>query len=97
MADLNCIEVVKIRPKDGARERLMELRPDIMKQLSAAYPKGVEADLWELEDGTWVDIWRWAERADAEDAQARAEDFPAFAEWVTLVEMISLEWGEPAT
>jgi hypothetical protein len=95
MSEKTCTELVRIRPKDGAKARLIELRPLIMKEIDAKYPGSAEAFLYEAEDGTWLDVWNWATREDAEDALADPSKFPAFSEWLGLVDLVSFEWATP--
>lgn len=89
-----CTEIVHIKPKPNSAARLKELRPTILAEYKERYPN-VTAALYEVDDGTWVDIWTWTDRAEADEALADATISPAFGEWLTLVELISLKWAEP--
>lgn len=94
MPDTPCVEVVRVRPKPGAEERLLELRPAILKEINDHYPRGATAQLLKLEDGTWLDLYSWTAREDAEDALTDPSRFTAFSEWLTLTELVSFEWSQ---
>ena len=95
MTERPCVEIVRIRPKDGAIPRLQELRPRILEEIEARYPGSASTQLFELEDGSWVDVWSWMSRADAEDAIANPAQFPSFVEWLDLVEPVGFDWARP--
>ncbi len=89
------VEVVRVKPKPGAEQRLSELRPAIEASMARDFPGRVSSELVVLDDGTWCDIWRWTDRTDADQAAATAaERYPEFLEWLELVDEISLDWGE---
>lgn len=92
---MTCIEIVEVTPKEGARDRLFELRPQMLAEYRVLYPD-VQATLYETERGTWVDIWIWKSREEAEEALGNKDVSSAFTEWQTLVEFGSLTWAEPA-
>lgn len=71
----------------------MELRPMMVSEHQARYPSAT-AQLYALEDGSWMDVWVWPTREEAAEALADETLSPAFNEWQTLVELISLNWGE---
>lgn len=92
------IEIVEITPKPGAREELLALRPRIMAEYDAFCGGRYDAMLTEREDGQWIDIWRWVDRADAEAALADIPGIiPSFARWVELVDLKSLTWVDRIT
>lgn len=89
-------EIVHIRPKPESINRLKEIRPAIIKSYQARYPN-VKAELYEVDDGTWVDIWTWSSRAEADEALADTSISPEFGEWQTHVELLSLKWAKLVT
>ncbi len=95
MATYEAIEIVRIRPKDGAIPRLRAIRAAMVGEHVERYGDRVRAELFECEDGTWVDVWRWSTRALAEEALG-GEPLPAFAEWLSLVEPVAFDWATPA-
>lgn len=95
MPRFEAVEIVRIRPQEGAEARLMELRPRMIDEYRQIYGDRVSAQLFECEDGTWVDVWSWETRALAEDALANTSRTPAFEEWVTLVDDVAFDWGKP--
>ncbi len=90
---MTAIEIVHIRPKPGALDRLLEIRPQLMAQYRKLYP-AVTAELTRAEDGTLYDIWTWEAKHMAEEALADTSRIPAFREWETLVDLLSLTWTE---
>lgn len=85
-------QMVRIRPNDGVtEERLLEVRPRFTGGFRADYDDFVDARLHRMEDGTYLDLWRWATKDAAEHSLARRELYPGFQEWSQLVEVISFE------
>lgn len=90
-----CAEIVRIRPKEGAEGRLLEMRDALVKSYRDTSPSFVHATLIRPEDGgTWVDVWFWTDKAGAEEALANPDRTPLFKEWGALVEMVQFEWAE---
>ncbi|CAG7611999.1 hypothetical protein ACFPZL_01990 [Leucobacter soli] len=87
------VEIVTLAPKPGARDELLRIRPQILAEYDAFCGGRYDATLTENEDGGWVDVWRWVDRADAE---AALDDIPGiiptFARWAELVDLESLVW-----
>jgi hypothetical protein len=92
----SCAEIVRIRPKEGAETKLLEIRDALVQSFRDIYPGFVGCTLVRPEEGgTWVDLWYWETRAIAEEALAKAgERNPLFVEWSELVEMVEFEWAE---
>ncbi|WP_020180418.1 hypothetical protein [Methylopila sp. M107] len=90
---MTAIEIVHLKPKPGAKARLLEIRPQLLAEYRVRYPD-VKALLTEAEDGTLFDIWTWEAKALADEALADTSYFPAFQEWETLVDLISVTWTE---
>lgn len=90
---MTAVELVRLKPKPGAKERLLEIRPTLLEQYRKHYQQ-FEAELTTTEDGSWIDIWTWEDRSFAEEALADTSRFPAFEEWVTLVDLESVTWTE---
>ncbi len=91
------LEVVIVTPAEGAREELLALRVKILDEYTAAFGDRFEAELSEAENGDWVDVWRWVDRADADHALAHREHIPSFAVWESLVTLRSLTWAKILT
>jgi len=92
MAD-EAVEVVRIRPQDGAQERLRAIREQLVAEYERHWPGQFRTRLLELEDGTWLDLWAWSSRELAERALAEEEKTPTFGEWRTLVEPLGFDWA----
>ncbi len=90
---MTAIEIVHIKPKPGVSSRLSEIRPQLLAQYRRRYP-GVAAWLTRADDGTLYDIWVWETKALAEEALSDSSYFPAFQEWETLVDLLSVTWTE---
>lgn len=88
-----CAEIVRVRPKPGAEQRLLELRDELVQSYRDTSPAFVHATLLRPEEGgTWVDVWIWTDKAGAEAALARPT--APFQEWGELVEMVQFEWAD---
>jgi hypothetical protein len=87
-------EIVRVRPNEGAEERLLEMRDEMVQAYIDNFPAFISARLLQPEEGgTWVDLWFWTSKEGAEDALARTDEVPLFQEWGTLVEMVQFEWA----
>jgi len=87
-------EIVRIRPKSGAEDRLLEMRDALVQSYRDNFPGFVSCRLLRPEEGgTWVDLWFWTSKADAEAALADTSKTPLFEEWGTLVDMEQFEWA----
>ena len=86
------LEVVHVAPLEGKREELLALRPKLIEEYRALFGSRFSATLSEAEDGEWVDVWSWVDRADAERALADPALVPSFVEWGAGVELRSLTW-----
>ncbi|MEU4233241.1 hypothetical protein AB0F17_53905 [Nonomuraea sp. NPDC026600] len=92
---MTAVEVVTIRPKQGALPRLKELRRTMLAEYHARHPE-VTTQWYEQEDGSIVDIWIWPDRASGEAALGDPTTSPTFTnEWQPLVEVISFHWATP--
>jgi len=88
-------EIVRIRPKsDAAEERLLAMRDALVQSFRDTYPGLVSCRLLRPEEGgTWVDLWYWRSKADAEEALANPGRTPLFKEWGEMVEIVQFEWA----
>ncbi|HTX07327.1 MAG TPA: hypothetical protein VME22_01885 [Solirubrobacteraceae bacterium] len=87
-------EIVRIRPKPDAEPRLLEMRDDLVQFYRDNFPAFVSCRLLRPEEGgTWVDLWYWKSKADAEAALADTSN-ALFQEWGTLVDVEQFEWAE---
>jgi antibiotic biosynthesis monooxygenase len=93
-----CAEIVRVRPKEGAVERLLEIRDEMVQSYRDNFPAFVSCRLLSPADSEeWVDLWFWKTQEDAEHALANTQLTPLFEEWGTLVEMVRFEWAEVLT
>lgn len=92
-SSITAIELVELAPRLGARDELLALRPQILREYDGFCGGRYDAVLTEREDGVWIDVWRWIDRADAEAALADLPHIiPSFARWQELVDLRSLIW-----
>ena len=88
------LEVVRVAPKEGAREELLAIRSKLIAEYRAELGDRFTATLSEAEDGEWLDVWTWVDRADAERLLENRDPIPSFAEWESRVELRSLTWAK---
>jgi hypothetical protein len=89
-------EVVRFKLKDGTTvEQLQELRVPMAQEYDAAFGGRFRAQLYSLEDGTFVDVWTWESRELAEAALGDTSKTPSFEKWGTLVEIVGFDWATP--
>jgi hypothetical protein len=70
------------------------MRDDLVKSYRDNFPGFVSCRLLRPEDGdTWVDLWYWKRKSDAEGALADTSKTPLFEEWGKLVDMVQFEWA----
>ncbi|HWI21578.1 MAG TPA: hypothetical protein VNT22_03085 [Baekduia sp.] len=87
-------ELVRIRLKQGTTlERLKALRTEMAEQYTEHYGGSFDVQMYELEDGTYLDIWTWETRELAEAALGDTSKIPAFERWKSLVEVVSFDWA----
>jgi hypothetical protein len=88
-------EIVRIRPKPGSEAQLLAMRDELVQSYRDNHPGFVSCRLLRPEEGgTWVDLWYWRTKADAETALADPSKTPLFEKWGSLVEMEQFEWAE---
>ena len=94
MVDDLYAEIVRVRPKPGKAQRLLEIRDELVRSYREAWPGFVSCRLLGPEDGdTWVDLWYWRSKADAETALASPDRTPLFIEWGESVDIVQFEWA----
>lgn len=84
------VEVVRIRPNEGAREALLALRPRFCAEFREKTRGFLSHSFHEMEDGSFLDIAYWT---DAAAIEAVDEDQPILQEWYGMVEILSMETG----
>lgn len=87
-----CVEVVRIRPHAGKADALRALRPRFSAEFRTRTPGFQSHQFYELEDGSFLDIVLWDSSASLE---AVDENHPLLDEWYGMVDIISMETGEP--
>ncbi len=76
-------------------DELVERWHQAVAAIRARFPGLLEANLVRIDDGTWMDVWRWETH---EEALAAAEAAPSVPEAARLFELIttppSMEHGD---
>jgi hypothetical protein len=85
------VEIVRIRPKERSKDRLAEIRPRFISDTKRMHPGVISATLADGGDGTFVDIWVWNSREEAQAALDAGASIPGFAEWAEQVDVVSFE------
>jgi hypothetical protein len=87
-------ELVRIKLKEGTTlDRLKAVRIEMAEQYTEHYGGSFDVQMYELEDGTYLDVWTWATRELAEQALADTSGIPAFETWGSLVDVVSFDWA----
>jgi hypothetical protein len=73
------VEYVTYRADDIDEDKLMQLRRQAIREVKAAHPGLVDVPcIARMEDGSYVDVWIYATKEAAEDANADAGEIPGF-------------------
>lgn len=75
------IELAAFRIHPGAEERLVAERPAMVAALRARFPACLAAYLTREDDGSWLDVIVWRDRASAEEAARLVDTVPECREW----------------
>jgi hypothetical protein len=90
-------QVVHARVHPEVEEEMLGHREAFVISMRRAVPGLLDAQLVKLEDGTWLDIVRWASPADAEAGASAHERVPEAAEMGRFVsEVTSIQQGRAA-
>jgi hypothetical protein len=91
MADIR-IHRYTVDPAD--MDELLERRAVLIAALRVAHPGLLEALLIRLEDGSLVDVWRWASAEQMQSALAEAPTFPEVGAAMSLTRDRTADDGE---
>ncbi|MEX1141014.1 MAG: antibiotic biosynthesis monooxygenase [Thermoleophilaceae bacterium] len=80
------IEIARFRVKDGAEEQMLAERPAMVDAMRRRFPTYRESFLTKLDDGRWMDVVVWEDRAEAEAAAEGAYAYPEIVEWFRHLE-----------
>lgn len=85
-----CVEVVQLRPKPGALDRLLEIRPRMVKGLMDSNPAIHRMMLLRADKDALVDVVWWRSRAAAESSLAshQGETVEAFRDWSAEIDAV---------
>ncbi|BCJ35148.1 hypothetical protein Athai_26510 [Actinocatenispora thailandica] len=75
------IELAAFRVVPGAEERLLAERPAMLAALRARFPACLAGYLAREDDGGFLDVLFWRDRAAAEDAARLVDTVPECAAW----------------
>ncbi|MEV0840869.1 antibiotic biosynthesis monooxygenase [Actinocatenispora sera] len=79
------IELAAFRVAAGAEERLVAERPAMLAALRARFPACLAAYLTRENDGSFLDVIVWRDRAAAEEAARLVHKVPECAAWFTHI------------
>lgn len=75
------IELARFTIHDGAEEQLLAERPAMIDALRRRFPACLAAYLTKEDDGSWLDVLLWRDRAEAEEAARLVDTVPECREW----------------
>jgi quinol monooxygenase YgiN len=94
---MTAIEITRFRVDPARADELVAARAPMLAAFRAHRPAVLSADLVRIDESTWVDLVRWASRADFDAAQDHSADPPEMgAFFAVIAELISMEVGEVA-
>jgi hypothetical protein len=89
------VEIARFRVPEDAEQEMLAERPAMVEAMRRRYPSYRDAYLTRLDDGVWVDVVLWGDRAEAEGAAEGAYAFPEIATWLAhTTEVIGFEYAE---
>ncbi|MEV0162523.1 antibiotic biosynthesis monooxygenase [Nonomuraea fuscirosea] len=75
------IELARFRVREGAEDRLVAERPEMVAALRRRFPGCLAAYLTRGDDGEWLDVILWRSRAEAEESAREVNSVPEVAAW----------------
>lgn len=75
------IEIARFTVKTGAEAAMLAERPAMVRELRKRFPAHQDAYLTKLDDGSWMDVVLWSDRAQAEAAAEGVYAYPEIAAW----------------
>jgi hypothetical protein len=75
------IELAHFTIHDGAEEELLAERPAMIQALRRRFPACLAAYRTKEDDGGWLDVLLWRDRAEAEEAARLVDTVPECREW----------------
>lgn len=75
------IELARFTIHDGAEDKLLVERPAMIDALRRRFPACLAAYLTKEDDGSWLDVLLWRDRAEAEEAARLVNTVPECREW----------------
>ena len=82
----------KVDPADTAE--MVARRNALVAAAKKAFPGLTEARLAQLDDQTWIDVWRWDSRTSAQEAITNGSAIPEAAAAFSLVQGVTMELAE---
>ena len=73
------VRTTRFRAEHTTTEKVLDTRARLIAAVRASHPGLTEARLARLEDGTWVDAWRWESPEAMQAALASAPSLPEAA------------------
>ncbi|GAA2771592.1 hypothetical protein [Nonomuraea dietziae] len=82
------IEIVRFTVKKGAEQAMLAERPAMVRAIRLRHPIYMDAYLARLDDGSWVDLVIWADRAQAESITEDIHLDSDIAKWFRHIDQI---------
>ena len=81
-----------VNPADTAD--LMARHADLVNVAKDAFPGLIDVQLAQVDDRTWIDVWRWDTLASAQAAVASAPSIPQAGAAFALAKDLTVEFAE---
>lgn len=89
------LEIARFRVHEGAEDQMLTERPAMVEAIRRHFPAHRDAYLCKLDDGTWVDVVVWENRAEAEAAAEGVYAHPELASWFRHTkDVLGFEYAE---
>lgn len=88
-------ELARFKIEPHKTNDMLASRDAMVDAIRARFPGLIEARLARLDDGTWIDVWRWESLEQAKAAAAGAPEVPEAGAMFSLIsEVESMEHAE---
>jgi heme-degrading monooxygenase HmoA len=81
-----------VNPADTAE--LIARHADLVSAAKDAFPGLIDVQLAQIDDRTWIDVWRWETLASAQAAVASAPAIPQARAALSLAKDVTAEYAE---
>lgn len=90
-------ELARFTVDPSNADQLLRKRGPMVEAMRTRFPGLIHADLARIDERTWIDVWKWQSRDEAEAAAAQAPSVPEAADMFALIQdVVSMEHAEIA-